>query len=591
MRKRSFFWNVFPSFIAITLLSCICLFIFAKDEFKKFYLEHTVNELKTRAVLFKEVIGETEVTENARIDSIAVFLGNETKTRYTVILHDGKVVADSKEEPDSMDNHKDRPEIKEALKGNPGVSTRYSRTLGRKLMYVAIPVVNDNTTVFVIRTSLPLVTLMESINVFSSRLTPIVIAILCISILFSLIISRRLSRPLGLLKRIANRIAEGDLSQDNSVYNNIETAELAYSMNMMAKQLDERIKKISIQKNEQNAILSSMVEGVIALDIYEHIMMINNAAAKILEIEPEKAKGKWIQEAVRNTEILKFINQLHENDKSFNDEIAIVSSPYSETIIKIQGTTLKDADGLVKGSVLVMHDITDFKRLENIRREFVANVSHELRTPLTTIKGFIETLQDGAQDKPEDRERFFYIINNHVNRLNALIEDLLTISRLEREEEAEDIKLETVSFNEIIDNVLEVCSPKADDKNIAVNIDIESDIIIHCDPQLIEQACINLLDNAIKYSGNDGSITVTCGKNDNNIEIHVIDSGLGIAKIHLPRLFERFYRVDKARSRKGGGTGLGLAIVKHIANLHKGTVSVKSKVGIGSEFIITLLDK
>ncbi len=591
MRKRSFFWNLFPSFIAITLLSCTCLFFFAKGEFKKFYLERTVNELKTRALLFKHLIGKIEDPEQTKLDSIAVFLGNETKTRYTVIIHDGRVVADSKEQPDAMDNHKDRPEIKEALNGNFGVSTRYSRTLGRKLMYVAVPVVKGNVTEYVIRTSIPLVTLIESINVFSSRMAGIGFLILLLSVLISLFISRRLSRPLLLLKSAANRFAKGDLSHDYSVYNNLETSELGKSMNVMAKQLDERIKKITIQKNEQNAILSSMVEGVVALDNNDHIILINEAASQILEIEPQKAKGKSIQATIRNTEIFSFINQLHDKNGFLNKEISIHSSTGVEVTVMFQGTTLNGLDDTVNGTVFVMHDITDIKSLENIRREFVANVSHELRTPLTTIKGFIETLQDGADDKPEDRKRFLKIMNNHVDRLNALIEDLLTISRLEREEEKEDVELEMVSVKEIIDNVLEVCGPIADSKNITISIDIEESSSIMCAPSLIEQACINLLDNAINYSNDGDSITVTTGISGDTVEIHVIDNGPGIAKKHLPRLFERFYRVDKARSRKEGGTGLGLAIVKHIASLHKGTASVKSETGKGSEFILTFPGK
>ncbi len=590
MKKRPFFWNVFPSFLAITLLSCICLFIIVKGEFRKFYLAHTISELKVRAVLFNQLAGTITVTDSTGIDSIAIFLGKETETRYTVILHDGTVFADSKEKPEVMDNHRDRPEIKEALQGYTGISTRYSRTLKRKLIYVAIPGIKDSISGYVIRTSIPLVTLMDAIDVFSSRLTTVVLIILVISILVSLFISRRVSKPLLLLKQAANRFSRGDLSHDYSVYNDLETSQLARSMNKMAEQLDERIQKITLQKNEQNAILSSMIEGVVALDNDEHVLLMNEAAGLILGIEPEKARGKSIQETIRNTEIFRFVNQLHKESTVVRREITIFSSAGTEIIIQFQGTILKGANNTVQGTVFVMHDITDIKRLENMRREFVANVSHELRTPLTSIKGFVETLQDGAQKIPEDRERFLHIINNHVDRLNALVEDLLTISRLEREGKAEEVNLETVSAAQIIDHVLEVCVPEAKKKDIQITCDIEPETSITCEPPLLEQACINLVDNAVKYSNNGENITVTSRRNDTSVEIQVIDNGPGIAEKHLSRLFERFYRVDKARSRKEGGTGLGLAIVKHIAMLHNGTAAVKSEIGRGSEFSITIPD-
>jgi two-component system phosphate regulon sensor histidine kinase PhoR len=259
-----------------------------------------------------------------------------------------------------------------------------------------------------------------------------------------------------------------------------------------------------------------------------------------------------------------------------------------EKILNLKSSPLLDAGKDQIGTLVVINDATQLRRLENMRKDFVANVSHEIKTPLTAIKGFVETLHQGSVDKPEEAERFLGIIQKHVDRLSAIIDDLLSLSRIEQEDERQAIEFENKPIADIFRSAVQICRSKAEEKSIDIQIDCEEGLEYYFDPTLLEQAVVNLLDNAIKYSEPDSAIHVSASLNDSEVKIMVKDQGIGIAKKHLPRLFERFYRVDKARSRKMGGTGLGLAIVKHIAQAHGGRVTVKSELGKGSSFTIHL---
>jgi two-component system phosphate regulon sensor histidine kinase PhoR len=257
----------------------------------------------------------------------------------------------------------------------------------------------------------------------------------------------------------------------------------------------------------------------------------------------------------------------------------------------MQSSPLLDANKEHIGTLVVFNDVTHFRRLENMRRDFVANVSHEIKTPLTAIKGFVETLHQGSVDNPEEADRFLGIINKHVDRLSAIIEDLLSLSRIEQEDEGKIIKLEEGYVNDVFQSAIQICRSKAEEKNITIRPVCNEPISAKFDTTLLEQAVVNLLDNAIKYSEPKSTILLKAQRNNSEIRIRVEDQGIGIAKKHLPRLFERFYRVDKARSRKMGGTGLGLAIVKHIAQAHGGRITVESTLGVGSVFTIHLPPK
>jgi two-component system phosphate regulon sensor histidine kinase PhoR len=306
----------------------------------------------------------------------------------------------------------------------------------------------------------------------------------------------------------------------------------------------------------------------------------------MFEVDSVKTPGLSIQEAVRNIHVHRFVNRTLESSDRVDEEIEAGSG--KDSVLRARGTVLRDENGGKVGALIVFTDITDLRRLENIRREFVANVSHELKTPITAIKGFVETLQGGAIADKEEAEKFLKIIARHADRLDAIIDDLLSLSKIEQAGDKEDIKFENAELGQVIKSSIKSLEMKAREKNIGIKFDCPADLRPSINASLIEQAITNLLDNAINYSDPGNDVEVKATKTESNIIIAVRDHGCGIEKRHLPRLFERFYRVDTARSRKMGGTGLGLAIVKHIAQIHGGYATVESEPGKGSLFSLNL---
>jgi len=361
---------------------------------------------------------------------------------------------------------------------------------------------------------------------------------------------------------------------------------LAEAMNQMAAQLDDRIKTAIKQRNELEAVLSSMKEGVIAVDLDEKIISINQSAASIFKSRPSDLEQRSIQEVIRNPELQKIIKKAISSGEHSEGDVVLYQD--KEIILNVQTTSLLDENEKFIGIIVVLNDVTRLRHLETMRKEFVSNVSHEIKTPLTAIKGFVETLSQGAMENQGEAKRFLNIIEKHVNRLVALIEDLMHLSVIEQKDKTKEIKLIKGNIRSVIKTAVQVCLAKAESKKIKVNLICHEDISAKIDTQLLEQAAVNLLDNAIKYSEEGGLVQIQVITTDTEVCISFKDYGIGIPKEHLSRLFERFYRVDNARSRKLGGTGLGLAIVKHIVQTHEGYVTVESVPGEGSNFIIHL---
>jgi len=391
--------------------------------------------------------------------------------------------------------------------------------------------------------------------------------------------------PLEDVRLGAERFARGDLHKRLPVDDTEEIGRLAEALNSMAAQLEIRITAGTRQRNEQEAILSSMSEGVIAVDNEERIISINRSAARILGLSNPDVHGRSIQEVIRNAQLQRFIAQALVGPSPVEGESVLRYG--GERFLQVHAAVLADASERAIGAVVVLNDISRLRRLENIRTDFVANVSHELRTPLTSIKGFVETLIDGALDHPDDARRFLAVIARQVERLNAIIDDLLMLSRIEQDEET-TIPLQPHTLVGILEEALQICTLKAEAKQIDMRLECPADLAAQMNPALIEQAVVNLIDNAVKYSDAQTAIDVVAGHADGDVFIKVSDRGCGIARHHLPRLFERFYRADKARSRSLGGTGLGLSIVKHIMQVHGGRVTVESAEGKGSTFTLYL---
>jgi two-component system phosphate regulon sensor histidine kinase PhoR len=357
-------------------------------------------------------------------------------------------------------------------------------------------------------------------------------------------------------------------------------------MNNMAAQLNERLQTITRQRNELEGVLSSMIESVLVIDTDEKILRFNKAAGLFFEIDSQSAKGKHIQEVIRNNNLLRFIRRTLSKDHSIEKDIILQDE--KDQFLQAHGTILRTETGEIAGALIVLHNITRLKRLENVRKDFVANVSHELKTPITAIQGSVETLRDGALENPKDADRFLDIILKHAERLNTIIEDLLSLSRIEQESEKQQIVLVTAPVRPVLENAITLCEMKSTEKSIRMELVCEPDMEAEINNALLEEAVINLIDNAIKYSEPGSRIRIKAVPRGEQVVITVQDWGSGIPREHLSRIFERFYRVDKARSRSLGGTGLGLAIVKHIVQAHKGNITVESTPAQGSTFAIHL---
>lgn len=579
MPRRSLLWQIYPAFLLVVALSLVVVNRVVTRHVATLYQDRVAEDLRARAELCGE-LAQHGLGGGAHLAE----LGRRTGTRFTIVAADGRVLADSDHEPAGMENHGARREIRAALDGQVGRDVHLSRTLGVAMMYVACPARLAGAPVAV-RASLPLDKLAAALRRIDSLFLGGGLAIGLLAALAALWSLRAVGRGLDELRQGASRFAAGELSTPLVPPAAAELAELADALNHMASQLDERLATVVQQRNELEAVLSSMSEGVVALDRDERVLSFNRAAARLFGGE-EGGEGRLLQEVVRHRELHRFAQRALAADERVEGELSVFDT--EEHVLQALGSPLRDAAGRGIGTLLVLHDITRLRRLENLRREFVANVSHELRTPITSIQGFVETLQDGALDDPEDARRFLAIIARHTARLSAIIEDLLTLSRLDQQHESQSLELEEGRLWPVLAAAAQTVAVKAVERGVTVALPPESDLTARLNSPLLEQALVNLLDNALNYSEPGSTVALGLRRGPGEVELAVVDHGCGIAPEHLPRLFERFYRADQARSRKLGGTGLGLAIVKHIVGAHGGHVSVESTPGRGSTFTIGL---
>ncbi len=587
MRRRRLLWQLYPSYILLTVLALLGVIWYANSMIHQLHYGEVAANLEGNARLVEKQISDAALPlEPASLQALIHDMATRAFARVTVILPDGRVVADSEEEPGRMVNHSDRPEIIEALHGNRSTSIRWSPTLSQQMMYVAVPLMRENQTVGVVRTAVPLTVVNRTLSKVSARLyVTAAVAVVIVAIL-SLAVWRRIHRSLRELTEAAESFARGEHGHHLPASDTVEFRQLSRAMNHMAGELKSRLQTVLQQRNQLEALLSSMQDGVLAVDSQENLIILNGSAARLIGADPEKSLGRSIQEVVRNTDLQQFVAQALAARGPSRGEIVLEQG--GEQFLHVHGAVLRDAQGQEIGAVVVLHDVTRLKRLENIRKDFVANVSHELRTPITLIKGFMETLLDGEPHSAEDTDRFLKIVARQAERLNAIIEDLLSLSRLEQEHEKALLTTQEADIRGLLQTAIKTCEPKAQTRDIRLELACPEGLRAPVNAPLLEQAVINLVDNAIKYSEPGRSVEIRAALDGQELVVAVRDGGCGIAREHLPRIFERFYRVDKSRSRSLGGTGLGLAIVKHIAQAHGGRVEVESTVGEGSTFRIRL---
>jgi two-component system, OmpR family, phosphate regulon sensor histidine kinase PhoR len=595
VRRPRLFWRLYATYLLIVVLCTAAVGFYAVRSVRGFYYDQTERDLQARAALVREQLtAAMSADAPLQLEDLLQRLGRASGTRITLISVDrsgvprGQVLADSDSDPATMENHSDRPEFQIAAGGRAGRAIRPSKTLKEDMMYVAIPVRENGRVTTVLRTAVPLGKVNDALATLyaSIGVSALVVAILAAVIGF--FVARGISGQMRDIKAGAERLAAGDFSSKLYVPRVEEFASVAESINRMAEELDDKLRTLTHERNEREAVLTSMVEGVLAVDTDERVIAVNAAAAKLLDTDPAAAEGKAIQEIVRNPDLQHVVAETLDGHRPVEADI-VIRVGAEDRNLQANGTLLHgDGGGADVGAVVVLNDVTRLKRLEAVRRDFVANVSHELKTPVTSIKGFAETLEDGALDDPETARRFVRIIAGQADRLNSIIEDLLALSTLEQSGDSPLLQLEETDLCDVVAVALGVCGPKAEARRITLREECPGHVVARVSPPLLEQAVVNLVDNAVKYSAEGSEVEVTLAESRDEIVVGVHDQGQGIPREHLPRLFERFYRVDKARSRDLGGTGLGLAIVKHIAQIHGGRVSVDSIVGQGSTFRIHL---
>lgn len=596
-KKKKLIWQIFPPFLIITLVSISVVASYSTSSFKTFFLKNAEKELTIRAKLLQEyffdkfnldnpISGSSQSFAFKQIDEQCKRIGKETGMRVTIILPSGVVIGDSQGEAALMENHMKRPEIINALKKQTGVSIRYSATLDKNMMYIALPVLKNGAVRAVVRTAVTTITIDKEINNVRNNILVVMFFTILAAAIVSLFISKRIIKPIEQMKTGALKFSTGQLSARLAVPDTEELSELAVTMNQMASNLDDKIRDFKNRSMELEAVHTSMQEGVIAIDENEKIITINEAAAKIFDFPSVELKGRVILEVARNIEFQKFIQKALSTHEPVEEEIVI--SRNQDLVLRIHSSALYDHTENRMGTLIIFHDITRMRRLETMHKDFASNVSHELKTPLTAIKGFIETLQEMPVKKDTDQSaEFLKIIEKNVNRMISLINDLLSLSRLERLK-GTLICFEDQNLSAVITGAVNACKHHMTANDISVEVDCPEHIRVKADPLLLEQAVFNLVDNAVKYSHSKKPIAIQVSEEDRWIKIDVKDSGCGIDKEHLPKIFNRFYRVDKARSRHEGGTGLGLAIVKHIVRYHNGKIAVDSTKDKGTCFTISL---
>lgn len=566
-RNRIFLLISIP-YLILTILLLVTIKTYSQSEIG----EILVNEMKTKAQLISEIF--TSYGENNFKNNIErLKKAYKTEYRITIIDKEGKVIIDSEKDPNEMENHKDRPEFKRALEGSTGYSIRHSTTLNSDMAYVAIPITKENSIVGAARISMSLKDFSQKVNQLSK---PILIygfiTIVLIYILIFLVTSKMI-RPIDEMILVAEKIQRGDFSARLLLPPSKEYELLYNTLNNMLSNIQSLIIENQQKTNELNSIISSINEGIILLKRDFSILLTNKRFLQIVNIENKDVVGKKLYEVIKNSELNNVIKNCFEKMESTSDEIEINSNYYL-----ISSSFNRENDT----AIVLMYNISDIKKMQIYKKEFVANASHELKTPLTAINGFIDTLRDEITN--ETHRRYLEIIKNHTQRMINIINDLLALSSLES---GIQFEFSTCDINELINEIIPLFKKRISEKNLMLNLKLENKSSLYCDRLKIEQALINIIDNAVKYT-DKGSIEISTSEDEKNIIIEIEDTGIGIPRKDIDRIFERFYVVNKSRSRASGGTGLGLSIVKHIINRHNGFIDVSSEEGKGSKFTIRL---
>ncbi|HHV28186.1 two-component system histidine kinase PnpS [Acetivibrio mesophilus] len=582
--------KIFNYYLLLILLILFVTVIFIPQISKKFYTREVENKLESIVFSIEYYLLGIGKNDEIDYDFIAkdyagkhnrksTFQGEEL--RITFISYEGKVLGDSEANFNQMENHLGREEIQEALKGSIGRDIRSSRTLKLDLFYMAIPVEELDV---IIRVSVPLVQMKKIDKLIWFYSILIFIAGLIIAVIVSLRIAATVIRPLNNIISVSKEITNGNYSKRITLKSKDELGQLAVHFNEMASKLDKTIFDLNTKKVELESIVESITNGIIAVDNDNTVILINPAAFNALNLDTDaEVVGDNIAQHIGNNQINLLLREAVENNKQFESEVVI-----DDRVLWVNTSPIrpKNSSPDNSGGIVFIQDITKVRKLEQLRTEFVSNVTHELKTPITSIRGFIETLKNGSINNPVVAERFLEIIDIEAERLHELINDILLLSEIETK--LKDTNLESFDLRSTVEDVFKVMQNIAKEKNISLNNNVRDKVMMKANINRMKQLIMNLVDNGIKYNLQNGSVSVDGYREEGKVVVSVKDTGIGIPSSHIPRIFERFYRVDRGRSRGMGGTGLGLSIVKHIVNLYNGDIKVNSIVGEGTEFIIKI---
>ena len=595
MRAR-LFWKLGLSYLALLFVIFLALDFYSSHVLRRDDIRAATDTLASLTKLAEARPPHTSDPADLRAwTSWAASSG----ARVTVIAQSGQVLADSAHDPGTMENHSTRPEIQQAFSSGEGESARHSAALGVDFIYRAVRYQPASGLPVVIRMALPLAQIDSSVAELRRRLLGASLLILAIAAAISLISFRTFAARVERLKNFSHRLAEGDFRPLSAERSRDELSELTDALNETAVSMDRTIRSLSGERNRSSAILRSMVEGVAVVDAQERIVFSNRAFSEILNLDAAAIEGRPVIEVIRNTALLGLIRRVLKGEEGLQTDIAmgfVQQRTFAITATPVQALEAGVAGAAVvvppvpekpSGAVVVLHDVTELRRLERVRQDFVANVSHEFKTPLTAIQGFAETLLSGAMEDSRSNRRFLEIIRDHAVRLARLTNDLLKLARIEAGKL--EVEFFPVQLMEVIERSAETTLLKASQKQIALEVDVPAGLpMVRGDASLLRDVLQNLIDNAIQYTSEGGRIQVNATVGAREVVVCVADTGIGIPLVDQERIFERFYRVDAARSREAGGTGLGLSIAKHIVEAHGGRLWVESEVGRGSKFFFSV---
>ena len=597
-------WRIAASYVALFALVLLALGVYLLHFLQAQQLSALEAQLGRQALLVAHDVEHRLATEGtADLDPLAKQLGQEIGARVTLIAADGSVLGDSDSDPATMENHGTRPEVLQAMQAGSGVSQRHSATLEKDLLYVAVPMRREATLLGVARVALPVYEVRESSNRVAAAVAGALVVAALLATALAVALARFTAGRIETLTQVAARVAGGNLDQPIPVQGRDEVGLLARAFDDMATRLRTHIRAVEDERGRQAAVLGHMADGLVIADPDGTVRLINPAAARLLQLAPERAEGRSVTAVVRDHELAALVGEalsassrqalstgssqaLAADAAAGRPRLIELGTPGRRRTVQAMASRIPSGEGAAQQVLLILQDVTALRQAEMVRREFVANVSHEFRTPLAALKALVETLEDGALEEPEVARDFLARMHVEVDGLAQFVEELLELSRIESGQGALEIR--PTDLGAVVAAAAERLRPQAERQGLRLAVDLSPELpTVRADPERIQQVVVNLVHNAVKFTPPGGRVTVSAERRDGGVAVTVADSGVGIAAEALDRLFERFYKADRART--SGGTGLGLAIAKHIVQAHGGRISAESAgEGRGASFTFTL---